>query len=110
MIEATLIRGNQRRVRLRIRGHADAAEKGADLICEDVTALWFTLLATAEERRWQGEVRTGEGDCEIEIELNRKNREEVWMCLGVILAGLKMVARSFPDHVCYREDRSNPDA
>lgn len=108
MIEAVLIKGNPSTVRLRIRGHAGAADKGADLICEDVTALWFTLLATAEEHRWQGEVKTGEGDCEIEIRLNRKNRKEVWTCLGVILAGLKMVARSFPDYVSYREDRSDP--
>ena len=104
MIECKLLKGNPKTVRLQIRGHAGVATDAPDLVCEDVTALWCTLLATAEERGWHGTVKTDPGDCEIEIQLNKKNRNEVFLCLGVITAGLRMVERAFPLYVSYRED------
>ena len=110
MIDCKLVKSNPRAVRLKISGHAGTALKGSDLVCEDVTALWYTLLATAEEHGWKGTVRTDEGDCEIEVELSRQNRKEVMLCLSVITAGLKMVARTFPLFVRYTEDDGSAGA
>lgn len=104
MIECKLLNGNPKTVRLQIRGHAGTAPKGEDVVCAGVSALWCTLVTVAQERGWQGTILNGEGDCEMEIALNKKNRSEVFLCLGVIISGLKMFTRLFPEYVSYRED------
>lgn len=106
MIECKLLRGNPKTVRLQIRGHETGPQlKGPGLVCEDVSALWCTLMAVAVERGWKGTIRNDPGDCEIEVELNKRNRQEVFLCLSVITAGLRMIEKAFPETVRYREDR-----
>ena len=108
MIESRLIHCNPERVRLKIVGHAGAAPAGEDLICAGVSALWLCLVATAKEHGWVGEIRESEGYAEMEIKVNRRNRAEVFQCLGVITAGLKVFAKLEPEFVQFVEDRGEP--
>lgn len=105
MIECKLLRGNPKTVRLQIRGHETGPQmEGPALVCEDVSALWATLIGVAIERGWEGTIQDDPGDCEIEVKLNKRNRQEVFLCLSVITTGLRMIEKAFPGVVRYRED------
>lgn len=103
MTTVTLMRGNPRKVWIRFEGHAGTAPAGEDLVCAAMSTLWCTLAATAAEHCWDGEVRENAGMREMEIHMTRSNRKEVWLCLGVILAGVKLLARDYPEAARYRE-------
>lgn len=103
MTRVTLVKGNRRTVRIRFEGHAGTAPAGEDLVCAAMSTLWCTLAAAAAEHSWDGEVRENAGMREMEIHMTRSNRNEVWLCLGVILAGVKLLARDYPEAAQYRE-------
>jgi len=93
--------------RLRIRGHAGAGARGADIVCAGVSALGFALAEAAEKRG--GTVRRDAGAALIEARLFPENAAEESACravLDTVAGGLRRIAGAWPEYVKFEEDDS----
>ena len=83
---------------LRIWGHAGSGEPGRDLICAAVSALTLTLAANVEGKE-KAEIILHPGNSRISC---TPDAAEVFDC---ICMGFDLLARRFPEYVCFLEVR-----
>lgn len=108
MITVTYYRGYHR---VTVKGHAGSAELGKDLVCAAVSALVLTLEANV--RRWDGKgycystaVTVDGGDAEIQVQPKSYFRLSIMQILDAVCAGFEVLAREFPEYVCYEAMQS----
>ena len=94
-----------RRLRLEIRGHADTAPRGEDLICAGVSALALTAGKSAQLLHSRGLltrrplVRLESGNALV-IATARSGCEcEALMAFWTVQVGIHALAQLYPDHV-----------
>ena len=100
MIRADLVLENGLLMKCRIRGHAGAGPKGADIVCAAVSVLAGTIYRVLSGREGiclKGEFRE-RGEFFLEIQdVTAENREFLAGTGTFLMEGLKSVAAEFPD-------------
>lgn len=104
MIHVKCIEDSKGCIRLTIRGHAESAPAGQDLVCAGVSALAYAAGEAVKQMSESGKlleesVELTPGDAEIIALPVAEYRQEVWTVFWTVLCGLKVIARSFPECV-----------
>lgn len=83
--------------RIEINGHAGFAEKGKDIVCAGVSALFFCLLESLEElSNTVKEIKDIDGY--IRLDVINPDYNAVLLIHAAML-GFKKIAEEYPDHV-----------
>ena len=104
MITVKCLEDSKGCIRLTIRGHADSAPAGKDLVCAGVSALAYAAGEAVNQMSEMGKlleesVQLNPGDAEIMALPVAEYRYEVWNSFWTVLCGIKVIARSFPECV-----------
>ena len=85
---------------LEISGHADAGEKGGDIVCAGVSAVAMSVAGAIEDRRLDAHIRIDEGYLLIRA-------EETAACfvIATAVSGLRRIAAQYPDYVRIEEEK-----
>ena len=92
-------------IHMTIRGHADSAPRGSDLICASVTMLAYTLAQAVEFLYQQGalkkkpRIRLEEGDVTIIATPRDDYFAQVLQSYWVAQCGCYVLARNYPQFV-----------
>ena len=88
-----------------IEGHANAAEKGEDVVCVMVTGLTYTLAQNVKDNRralkGRPKIKLEEGNAVVKCRPIDKYRDQIKTIFGVICRGYRLIAANFPDNVSY---------
>lgn len=86
--------------KLTVGGHADYAEKGSDIVCAAISALYQTLLLRENTYEIEGVVDN--------VRMAFSDRP-MWdqPIFTAIAKGMERIAQQYPDHVRYRETTSD---
>lgn len=97
------------RYRLTMRGHADSAPAGQDLVCASASALyntlWIDLEHMADDEMLTFVVcRACTGDAELEVRpAGDLEAAEIGVVIRTICGGLRELAKNYPQYAQYRE-------
>lgn len=90
-------------LRLEIRGHANLAPRGEDLVCCAVSTLTVTLAQNLKrlEQEGKGEcrVRMIPGKAELVCKPKDRFRKEATLVYQTVSTGLQWLSRAFPENV-----------
>lgn len=92
-------------ITLKIKGHADAAESGKDIICSAATILAYTVAQTLQFMYEQGElqkkprIKLTEGDTIIVAKPKPEGYAEVLHTFFVAQVGYHLLSHNYPQHV-----------
>ena len=90
-----------RKVTAEIKGHANAAARGEDVICAGVSTLVLTLACALHRKGAAGfSCRLNEGDARIEFEKNRASKP----ILFTVLRGFEFLADSYPQYIRLQDE------
>jgi uncharacterized protein YsxB (DUF464 family) len=89
-----------------IRGHAEYAEAGKDIVCASVSILGMTIAQFAGKLKDEGlanpEIIVEKGDLYIDINPNTyTDYEDVLWVVDNICAGFELLAQQYPNNVEY---------
>lgn len=104
----TRITYNQKQMMIKAEGHAGYAEYGKDIVCAGVSALMQSLRPALLERGIRNTmymITSGENRMEVKAD---PECEQWYPCLVVfetVLAGLKEIARAYPDYVSIKVEK-----
>ena len=93
------------KLKLEMNGHANAAEKGRDIVCAAESmltqALLQTLLEMNEEKKlwleWTGSAAAGY--LKMEAAPLDDYKAEVRACFRICVTGLRMLAEKYPEYI-----------
>lgn len=109
MITVKCIEDERGCIRLTIKGHADAAPYGHDLICAGVTALAYAAAQAVKDLYEDGKIKDAPmacllpGEAEIAAKPVKAYRQEVRTSLWTVQCGLRVLANSYPQHIKVQE-------
>lgn len=94
--------------KITVKGHANSAPFGEDLVCAAASALALTLAVNIRELEQLGEVkkvvkRLGLGDAEISCVPDRSAREKVTEIMDVVSKGYEALANTFRDYIKFEK-------
>ena len=103
MIDVTYYRGFNR---VTVKGHAEAAPKGEDLICSACSNLVHTLDANVNHLVGIGAagsqiIDISDGNAEISCKANHKYKALVLTTFETVCVGFEILASKFPEYVTY---------
>lgn len=104
----TMITYDQQRMMIKAEGHAGYAEYGKDIVCAGVSALMQTLRPALLERGIRNTmhmITTGESRIEVKAEPESEQRYPCLVVFETVLAGLKEIARAYPDYVSIKVEK-----
>lgn len=104
MITVKCLEDSKGCIRLTIRGHAESAPAGQDLVCAGISALAYAAGEAVDRLAESGKlleesVKLTPGDAEIMALPVAEFRYEVWTVFWTVLCGVNVIARSFPECV-----------
>lgn len=93
---------------LEITGHADYADKGADIVCSAISILAYTLEKAAEtlpEREVRRVVHFKDGYVTFMFqggeETSKEAADKLDTIVGMALMGYRLLAESYPNNIRY---------
>lgn len=98
---------NNGEIRLTIKGHANAAPKGADLICAAATVSAYQLAQVAREMFERGAlngkptVQIREGKAKVRLTPMPDAADEAMHTMYVVCTGLRLLAANYPDNITF---------
>lgn len=103
MIQVTY---NRRSHKIIAKGHANSAEKGADLVCAAASVLLYTVAANALSLKEKGYTRhvtakLNEGDSEIVCVPKCRYESVTDVVLSAVCVGFELLAKQYPANVSY---------
>ena len=93
---------------LRIRGHAQYAPRGADIVCAAVSALGYTFAAVLRRLEAEGalasraRIHEAEGMLFVAGRADRAHDAALKQSFETVKTGLQLLAESYPTHVRLR--------
>ena len=93
---------------IKAEGHAGYAEYGKDIVCAGVSALMQTLRPALLERGIRNTmymITTGESRMEVKADPECEERYPCLVVFETVLAGLKEIARAYPDYVTIKVEK-----
>jgi uncharacterized protein YsxB (DUF464 family) len=104
MIRAVVWRDKQGRIsRFSVRGHANAAEYGQDIVCAAVSVLVTNAVNSAEHLlgvcvATDDQIEPGRVECSIPV-LEGTNDDKLQLLFEAMVFGIRQVAEQYPDFV-----------
>ena len=83
---------------IQIEGHAGYAEKGKDIVCAAVSALYQTMVHTIQTRQY-GELKHIRSNDGFEHVLIDNVTQEGFGAIMAFIAGCEEIATAYPDYV-----------
>lgn len=98
MISATY---NRRETCLTIKGHAQSAPKGEDLICAAASILAYTAIAAVQDNdeKYLPSITQHDGEMRISCNPSSSYITPCRRVLDTIYTGYEILANEYPDHV-----------
>lgn len=95
-----------RNLTIAIKGHAEYAEAGKDIVCASVSILAMTIAQFAGNLQDEGlanpEIRMDKGDVYIDIKPHSYTTyDDVLWVVDTICAGFELLANEYPNYVEY---------
>lgn len=89
-----------------VKGHANSAEYGHDLVCAAVSILIYTLAANALELKHEGYTKDvfidlDEGDSEVSVVPKRKGKQRVKSAMTSVCFGFELLSQQYPANISY---------
>ncbi len=93
------------RYELIVKGHADFAEAGKDILCSAVSILLYTLVEAIDETwlKTPPVVVLSPGDTLVRVEASATKSAEINGVFGVITAGFRLLSKNFSKNVIFFE-------
>lgn len=82
---------------IKVRGHANYAPHGQDIVCAGVTALTQTLVESLETLTGN-EIKYDMSPGRVDIEIGNPD-EDAQLLTDSFLVGIEMIADEFPEHI-----------
>lgn len=82
---------------VKIRGHANYAPHGQDIVCAGVTALTQTLVESIEGLTGN-EIKYDMSPGRVDIEIENPD-EDAQLLMDSFLVGIEMIVDEFPEHI-----------
>lgn len=82
---------------IKVRGHANYAPHGQDIVCAGVTALTQTLVESLETLTGN-EIKYDMSPGRVDIEIGNPD-EDAQLLMDSFLVGIEMIADEFPEHI-----------
>lgn len=82
---------------IKVRGHANYAPHGQDIVCAGVTALTQTLVESLETLTGN-EIKCDMSPGRVDIEIGNPD-EDAQLLMDSFLVGIEMIADEFPEHI-----------
>lgn len=104
----TRITYDPQQMMIKAEGHAGYAEYGKDIVCAGVSALMQSLRPALLERGIRNTmymISTGESRMEVKAEPECEQRHQCLVVFETVLAGLKEIARAYPDYVLIKVEK-----
>ena len=104
----TRITYDPQQMMIKAEGHAGYAEYGKDIVCAGVSALMQTLRPALLERGIRNTrymITSGESRIEVKAEPECEERYPCLVVFETVLAGLKEIARAYPDYVSIKVEK-----
>ena len=86
--------------RIRVKGPANFAPKGMDIVCAAVSSLVNTTLNSLDGFK-KSEVSIKKG--EVTIDIRHKVKRDDQVRLEMLVKGLKIIAKQYPDKIKVKE-------
>ena len=82
-----------------IAGHANYAERGKDIVCAAVSALWQTLIVSLE-RLTNDKIEYNNAPGTASVKYNAKDlSEQAQLLIRSFFVGVSEIAEAYPEHV-----------
>ena len=104
----TRITYDPQQMMIKAEGLAGFAEYGKDIVCAGVSALMQTLRPALLERGIRNTmymITSGESRIEVKAEPECEERYPCLVVFETVLAGLKEIARAYPDYVSIKVEK-----
>ena len=94
---------DSKKLELNIEGHAGAEEKGKDIVCAAVSALFYTLVRALNDSRnmlkKKPAFKDNEGKGFLRCMPRRKYERNIQLMYWTVLEGLQLVSENYKDFV-----------
>lgn len=92
---------NREETELTIKGHANSAPQGQDLVCAAASVLAFTAAACAEDNRarFLPQIVKREGEMSIRCSPKKSHLAACRRMMDTVFAGYEILASRYPDFV-----------
>lgn len=95
-----------KRRQIRMKGHADFAEPGQDIICASASMLFYTLcqslLSSEEHLIGEPKMQMTKGRACVECMPKEEYEANIDMIYWTVLNGFHLLAQQYPEHVNLR--------
>lgn len=101
---------NPKQMMIKAEGHAGYAEYGKDIVCAGVSSLMQTLRPALLERGIRNTmhmITNGENRIEVKAYPECEQRYPCIVVFETVLAGLKEIARAYPDYVSIKVEKGD---
>lgn len=103
MIRVLITKKNKSISKIELRGHADYAEEGKDIVCAGVSACFLgALAAIKDEKSVTYSYEKGQGKVEVITELSSYDQT----VLDVLYRQLELIATSYPKFIRIKNERN----
>ena len=97
---------DRRSHKITVKGHANSAEKGEDLVCASASILTYTAAQNALHLQEKGYARhvsakLTEGDSEIVCVPKCRYEAGTDLILSAVCVGFELLSKQYPDNVSY---------
>lgn len=86
--------------KIEIKGHANFAPKGNDIVCAAVSSL-ITATINSLKGFKKSEVKVKAG--EVTIDIKHKIDQDDQIRLEMLMTGLKLISKKYPNHIKIKE-------
>ena len=93
-------------LRLTVKGHANSAEYGHDLVCASASILAHTIAAqvanlSADNKVQRPVIKLESGDAEVSCAPRNRHKASVKLMFDTVCSGFELLARDFPEFISY---------
>jgi uncharacterized protein YsxB (DUF464 family) len=87
-----------------VKGHADYAEEGSDIVCSAISAITFTALGAIKyiiglKGFYRRRDRDGFVSCKLDMDLSPQLRHDANIIMATAEIGFKQIENAYPDYV-----------
>lgn len=86
-----------------VKGHAEFAEKGSDIVCSGVSAVAYAAIGAIEElvglKGFYKIRKDGFMSCKLDMELSPEARHSANIIMATAEIGFKQIEYAYPDYV-----------
>ena len=89
-----------------VKGHANYAQEGSDIVCSAVSAVSYTGIGALQEILGIESYKTAKGymDCVIPVDIAEEKKDKVKIILETIVIGFKQIENSYRKYLTVQDE------